>query len=295
MSDTFFTTSPHWGWYIVLYFFVGGIAGGAMFLASCLRLFGRAVDRPVMHLGHYLAVAGAAFSGLLLTVDLSRPERFWRMLTAFKAGSPMSVGAWVVMLFSLVASLAALASLTEEKRVSWRFAAVLGGRTIGSIVAVVGGLLGLFLAGYTGVLLAVTNRPLWADSTWLGVLFLFSGLSTAAAALVFLGRRRGAATESVAWLLRFDRRVILLEAVALVAFLGSLGSLARVFVGGWGLLLLGTIALAIVAPLWLEARRRRNHAFAAPLLVLAGGLLLRVVVIFSSSGIEPIGTGVAGR
>ena len=29
MSDTFFTTSPHWGWYIVFYFFVGGIAGGA--------------------------------------------------------------------------------------------------------------------------------------------------------------------------------------------------------------------------------------------------------------------------
>ena len=46
-----------------------------------------------------------------------------------------------------------------------------------------GSIFGLFLAGYTGVLLAVTNRPIWADSTLLGLLFLVSGASTGAAAL----------------------------------------------------------------------------------------------------------------
>ena len=60
-------------------------------------------------------------------------------------------------------------------------------------IAVLGSIFGLFIAGYTGVLLAVTNRPIWADSTLLGLLFLVSGASTGAAALILLaigaGRR----------------------------------------------------------------------------------------------------------
>ena len=28
MPDTFLTAAPHWRWLIVLYFFIGGIAGG---------------------------------------------------------------------------------------------------------------------------------------------------------------------------------------------------------------------------------------------------------------------------
>ena len=28
-SSTWFTAAPHWQWYIILYFFLGGLAGGA--------------------------------------------------------------------------------------------------------------------------------------------------------------------------------------------------------------------------------------------------------------------------
>jgi len=35
---------------------------------------------------------------------------------------------------------------------------------LGRLVTAVGALLGFYLAGYTGVLLAVTNRPIWADT-----------------------------------------------------------------------------------------------------------------------------------
>ena len=44
MSDTLFTAAPHWRWLIVLYFFIGGIAGGSFFLAALLDLFGRSQD-----------------------------------------------------------------------------------------------------------------------------------------------------------------------------------------------------------------------------------------------------------
>src|SRR2546425_12511519 len=78
--DTFFTASPHWRWLIILYFFVGGIAGGGYFVAALLQWFGRADDRPVIRTGYTLGFWGAIISGALLTLDLGRPLRFWHML-----------------------------------------------------------------------------------------------------------------------------------------------------------------------------------------------------------------------
>ena len=51
MSDTFFSGAPHWTWLIILYFFVGGIAGGACFLAAVVDWFGGPEDRPVVRTG----------------------------------------------------------------------------------------------------------------------------------------------------------------------------------------------------------------------------------------------------
>jgi hypothetical protein len=78
MSDTFFTASPHWAWWIIFYFFIGGIAGTAFLLSSILHLTGRpsdrqsAPDRPLIHLGYYVALLGTVVSGILLTLDLDR-------------------------------------------------------------------------------------------------------------------------------------------------------------------------------------------------------------------------------
>ena len=79
-SSTYFSAPPDWGWLIALYFFFGGLAGGSYFLASLIDLFGRSEDRPLSHLGYYIAFPCIVISGLLLTVDLGRPERFWHML-----------------------------------------------------------------------------------------------------------------------------------------------------------------------------------------------------------------------
>src|SRR5204862_2968523 len=137
-------------------------------------------------------------------------------------------------------------------------------------------------AGYTGVLLSVSNRPVWADSSWLGLLFTLSGGSTAAAALVLLARwRRAALAGSVDWLTRFDEILLVLELVALVVFVVSLGTAARVFMSAWGVLLvLGVVLLGIVVPLVLERRRDAaptdpQSRVPAASLVLVGGCLLR--------------------
>jgi formate-dependent nitrite reductase membrane component NrfD len=296
MSDTLFTAAPHWRWLIVLYFFIGGIAGGSFFLAALLDLFGTPQDRPIVRTGYYVAFLGAVVSGILLTVDLGHPERFWhmliqseRVLPMFKYWSPMSVGAWGLLLFSGLALLATLGALHEAGQMRWTLLRPLHGGVIGSLIAVLGGLCGLFLAGYTGALLSVTNRPLWADTTWLGLLFLLSGASTAAALLMLLGLLRGARTSAtVHWLARMDRGTLILELLALIILTVSLSPVLRVWMNVWGLLLLvGVVLAGILLPLSLEWRPRLLGRLSLPagaVLVLLGGFLLRAIVILSSEG-----------
>ena len=303
MSDTFFTTSPEWTWWIVLYFFIGGIAGGSFLLASLLYFVGRPADRPLVRLGYYVAFWGAVVSGILLIVDLQKPLRFWHMLIEsntgnlmFKAWTPMSVGAWGLLLFGLFAALAALAAAREEERVRWGPAFVVGG-AFRSLVAIIGGIFGFFLAGYTGVLLSVSNRPVWADSPMLGVLFLISGASTAAAALMLLARRRDAVDAiSIGKLAEFDKWTLMLELIAIVAFLITLGTAIRVFLSVWGFVLLfGVIGLGILLPLAMDlgwVKRWTEKPATAAGLVLLGGFLLRVVTLIGSDQVRIEGSRV---
>jgi protein NrfD len=320
MSDTFFTANPHWAWLIILYFFIGGIAGASFFLASVLTLFDRRdasqepraiATRPIARLGYYLAFVGVLLSGFLLTIDLNRPLRFWHMLIEnhtgrpmFKMWEPMSTGAWALLFFGLFAFLAALAALSED-RPNIRLlqsppVRLLRQPAPAAIIAVLGSIFGLYIAGYTGVLLAVTNRPIWADSQLLGLLFLLSAASTGPAALVLLGQRRLAADpKSLSWLIQFDWIVVILELVVLIVFLISLGSVARVFLDWWGLVLLvGVVGVGILLPLFLHPKHGAEDLESCVRIagfVLVGGFLLRTVVLLSSAEIHVIGSGVTGR
>ena len=301
LPDTFFTEAPHFRWLIILYFFIGGISGGALLLAGLVRLFGRVEDRPFVRLASYLSLAGAVVSGILLIVDLSVPLRFWHMMIQnntgrlmFKWWSPMSVGVWGLLFFGFFALLASLGMLAEEGRPGWRrfhFLARPPFVTLGAIGGIIGG---LFLAGYTGVLLAVTNRPVWADSSWLGLVFLLSAISTSVAALLLLGRWRGVeAPSTVAWLLSFDRISLVLELIAIIVFVISLGGAIRALLNGWGvLLLLGVIGLGILVPLFLQRGRAVHDFVLSATLVLVGGFLLRMVVLLSSEQVRVLGTQV---
>ena len=295
MSDTFFTASPHWTWFIILYFFVGGIAGGGYFVAALLQWFGRPEDRPVIRTGYALGFWGAIVSGALLTLDLGRPLRFWHMLfqsehfpnLLFKSWSPISFGAWAILLFGACATLSMIGAWSEEGRVRTPGAQLLQtGTVLAKLVAGLGGLFGFFVAGYTGVLLSVTNRPIWADSPWLGALFLASGASTGAAALMLFGRRRGASDRSLRWLASFDAQALIVELVILVVFVASLWPIRQVWISFWGfLLLVGVVLAGILWPLRLHFTSPGTGFRSPAVMVLLGGFLLRVVVLLASDSI----------
>jgi formate-dependent nitrite reductase membrane component NrfD len=295
MPSTLFTAPPHWRWLIVLYFFIGGLAAGCYFLAVLIDLVGRPSDRPLARLGYRIAFPAVVVCGLLLIIDLGRPERFWHMLVQsetlrpmFKTYSPMSFGAWGLLVFGFFSFLSFLATLTPDARHDG-LGRLRPPGVPGTAVAVLGGLSALFLASYTGVLLAVTNRPIWSDTTLLGLVFVVSSASTSIALLLLLGSRRVFSLRGLRALQRFDVAVLVLELVALAALVASLGSLAGAWLNEWGILLVvGVVGLGIVVPLLLHLRAHTPLAAAgraAAVLVLVGGLLLRVVIVLSSEAI----------
>jgi protein NrfD len=307
MPDTFFTEPPHWRWFIVLYFFIGGIAGGCFFLAALLQLFGRPGDRAIVRTGYYIAIIGVAISGILLVVDLGRPDRFWHMMIQNKTGrpmfkywAPMSVGVWGLLFFGLFSFLGALGALYADGKVRLGVARRLAERPWSTIIAIGGGIAGFFIAGYTGVLLSVTNRPIWADSSWLGILYLLSAASSAAATLILVARRRRLSEgTSVNDLERFDKYVLVMELVVLLIFLISLGSAARAFLNAWGVVLALIVVGGILAPILIgfgrvtRFRGRALTAGTAAMLVLLGGFMLRIATIFPSEQVRVVGTRVS--
>jgi len=291
MSSTFFTASPHWRWLIVGYFFLGGLAAGSYFLATLMDLFARGRDRRLVDLGYLLAFPLVSVCGLLLTFDLGRPERFWHMLIQsetlrpmIKTYSPMSLGAWALLLFGGCSFLSFLAVLAERGWLSWPVLRRLSAAApVGRLVTVVGMLLAFYVAGYTGVLLSVTNRPIWADTTFLGLTFLISAASTSAALLALVGSRGEASDAGIEALTRFDATMLILEVLAIGALVASLGPVAAVWLNGWGVLLAVMVVGGIALPLYMRLAGRGGSARAlAPALVILGGLLFRAVIIFSS-------------
>ena len=295
-SSTWFTTAPHWQWLIATYFVFGGIAGGCYLLAAIIDLFGRAQDRPLARLGYYTALPCLLVSGVLLILDLSRPERFWHLLLEsktfvpmFKYWSPMSIASWMLLAFGACALLSFVAALAEARH--WERAQRLRAPgAAGVLIAVIGAVLGLYVAGYAGVLLAVTNRPIWSDTPLLGMLLVLSAVSTAAALMVLIGNAVHRTLPGIRALDRVGRWMIALTFFVLLAVVISLGAAARGWLNAWGaLLIVGVIGFGIVAPLALYRRRDLvgEHTMAASAaLIVVGGVLLRIAIVFSSEGIE---------
>jgi protein NrfD len=296
-SSTYFSAPPEWEWLIVFYFFFGGLAGGCYFLAVLIDLFGRPEDRPLARLGYYIAFPCVIMSGLLLTLDLGRPLRFWHMLIEsntyqpmFKPWSPMSVGSWALLIFGMFSLLSFLGALVEDDRLSWP-----AGRRLrppgmlSKVIAVLGGLFGFYVAGYTGVLLAITNRPIWSDTPLLGMLFIVSAASISAALMILLAHRSRWTMPAIAALHRMGAWVGILEFLVLIAVMISLGPVFRAWLNAWGLLLFfGVIVVGMLIPLALYWRREwlgDRNAITAAALVLVGGFILRLVVVFSAQAV----------
>lgn len=292
--------APGWEWYYVaMYFFVGGVSAGAYVIASLAELFGGKKHREISRAGYFLAFPLILLAPPLLIADLGRPDRFWHLMLYGGSGfpyvnlrSPLSVGSWALLVYGGMAFLSFLDNLVEEGRLRNAPFASLYSRRPRKVYAVVGSAAGFFVAGYTGVVLDVTARPLWAAADPLiGALFIASSASTGAAAIFLaMAARRTLPKLHRAAFERFDRIVKILELALALAVVLIAGKYAEPLLRGinatmfWG----GAILAGTLVPLaasWYASRsapgdRVTDHlVFLMSVLVLLGGALLRISLV----------------
>lgn len=291
-----FVQPPHWEWYIIGYFFLAGLAGGSYTIATMLRLWGAPADEASARTGYLVAFPLLVACAILLTVDLGQPLRFWHMMINttpdaggfnFKYWSPISVGTWALLIFGVFSFIAYLDARAARMRIP-------------SAVHVVGSILALFIAAYTGVVLSVSNQPIWSDTWTIGGLFVASALSGATALLWLLSSYT--AIPGTATRLRDAEAYFALLELAMIALffitLVPVGAAPRALALPWLILWVLVIASLVPPILGLTNHRRdvvsvrsggsatlariQTASLIAPAAVLIGVFLLRIVVLLSA-------------
>lgn len=250
---------PVWTWEVPLYFWLGGVTAGSAWAGAALEAAG---DRPSAAVARRVTLGAVALCPPLLIGDLGRPERFLNMVRVFRPRSPMSMGAWCLTAFSVVAGGAVAADSAGRRGL----ARALGYGAAG---------LGTYLGSYAGALLSSTAVPAWSrNRLLLGPLFAASAAATGASAvglaLTASGGRNG--TPGAA-LHRVAGGALVVELVLSAAAERRAGAPAR----GVAPLRAARVAsaAALVAGRLGRARRRGRPARASAALTLAGGLALR--------------------
>jgi len=279
----------HWTWLLYLEMFLAGAAGGAYVAGTILELSGRGRS-PAARTAHLIPFPLMAVSALLLIVDLGRPERFWHMavmnerfLLILKPWSPMSLGTWLVLLFTGFAFVSFLDALIARRVFSlgrWRYDRTLHGGPLGLAWSLVGALLGLAVGIYSGVLLSVGNFPGWANTWMLPAVYVATAMITGVAVVVLVQALLGDADADTRSLAYTNVWLIAWWLLMVVVFLLTLaGGGAPVFLTGVPLLaILAAIVLAGIVPLVLHALRpigSQGILAVSAALVLLGGFLLR--------------------
>ena len=301
-------TSPEWPLLIDLYFFLVGLAGGAFMAAGVADIFGDEKDRLVTKVGSYLALLAILPGPLFLIIDLGMPSRFLHMLMVSKEStaigmsaitigpfqikpySPMNLGAWALLGFGACAFMVALTLYLEDSGRARGLGAVRG--AFGAI----GALLGFFVAGYPGQLLAVTARPFWMNARPLGALFIAVGAATGLATIALILSLRGPeAKSSLVKVRRAYTIALVLQALTLVAVFwavayGPAWSAER----SWLLLSgryspafwIGAVIVGLLVPFVLEVRdgllrgyrRGPGRVVLASVSILIGGFLTKYLI-----------------
>jgi len=289
---------PHlhiWHWQIPLYLFLGGLAAGILFFAAFFTLMGkenkyRVAVKIAPHIVPWVLVVGL----LALLMDLKHQLYFWRLYTTIRLESPMSWGAWVLM---LVTPISFIWSAIHIKEIfpgwDWKFKILKDLEAFLSrykmAIAWIMIVSSVILGVYTGILFSAFNaRPLWNTSI-LGPLFLASGLSAGAAVIMLMSRKH----KERKMFSKIDIGIIVVELFLIIhMFMGFMASTqvqidaAELFLGGpwtapfW----IFVVILGMIVPIILEVLelKKFNIPVVIPAgLVLFGSLMLRFVIAYA--------------
>lgn len=281
-----------WHWHIPFYLFLGGLAAGILFFAALYTIQGKEDKYPgavkkAPFITPFILIIGL----LALLLDLNNKPYFWQLYTTIRLESPMSWGAWTLMVVTPLSFVWCMLNIREifpsfNWKHNWQRETENFFKkhkiTMSWILLIFSVILGI----YTGILFSAFNaRPLWNTSI-LGPLFLASGLSTGAAYIMLVSKSH----EERIMFSKIDLVLIGIELFLIIhMFMGFLASTqvqidaAMLFLGGpytaafWVLV----VFIGMLLPALLEILELRNYkvpVIITGLLVLFGGLMFRFII-----------------
>ncbi len=290
---------PHlnlWHWQISLYLFLGGLAAGILFFAALVTLLGKEKEyEGAVKFATLIPPIALVIGLFVLIIDLSHMWYAWRLYVTFRITSPMSWGAWTLMLVTPISFLWVMSYMKEYflywrwkegwlHKIEWVVDWLANNRKLMAWILIPSTII---LGIYTGILLSAFNaRPLWNNSI-LGILFLTSGLSTGAAMIILFGRSH----KERKLFSKIDLILIGIELFLIThMFMGMLAG-SQVQLEASELLLGGqftvtfwvfVVILGLIFPAILEIFELigfRVPVYVPALLVLMGGVVFRFVMI----------------
>lgn len=286
-----------WTWEVAMYLFMGGLTAGVMVFAASMILLKKDEEAPFATTR--LALLAPILLSLGMTtlfLDLEHKLFVFRFYTSFQITSPMSWGAWILIVIYPISILQILSTLRSGYPMFGSFVdRVSVGRQILTLceryrreIALAAIPFAIALGIYTGILLSAFGaRPFW-NSGVLGPLFLVSGMSTAAALVALIAVHR----SEKELFTRIDLVLIFVELTFVALFLINLSTgsgqqieaLQSVMGGSYTFVFWAVfIGMGLLIPMLLELLEIRgigkSIAMLAPVLVLIGGYVLRQVVL----------------
>ncbi|PMJ91422.1 cytochrome c nitrite reductase subunit NrfD [Vibrio sp. 10N.261.55.A7] len=298
-----------WDWIIAIYLFLAGMSAGAVMISIYLKrkvIEGDAADNGILKATAFLAPFGIVVGLTILVFHLTKPLDFWKIMIFYNPTSVMSMG---VMLFNVY-----MAVLFVWIGIIFRVPIVgfLKGKLgfvdgllvkfgqFENAIEVFLGILAVTLAAYTGFLLSALQTFPMLNNPVLPILFLFSSLSSGAAACLLFGIlvfKEPASSASVKWVHGFERPVVLFELFVLLTFFtGLIFSGGQAEVAAWNAIgsgfwaqwfWVGVIFIGMLLPLTLNAvtpkEVQHNNGFilVVTTLSLLGVLMLRTFILYA--------------
>lgn len=281
-----------WHWEIPTYLFLGGLAAGLMFFAALYTIRNKENEyKTAVQIAPMLAPIALVLGLVALFLDLHHKLYFWRLYTTIRLESPMSWGAWTLMVVTPLSIIWTAMHLKDIfPKWNWKFDVIeelieffkKHKKTLAWIMLISSAILGI----YTGILFSAFNaRPLWNTSI-LGPLFLASGLSAGAAVVIWMSKNHAERKRFA----QLDLMIIGIELFLIIhMFMGFLASTqvqidaANLFLGGeytapfW----IFVVFLGMIVPAILEGMELKGYKIpvAIPVvLVLFGSVMLRFII-----------------
>ncbi len=284
-----------WHWPIPLYLFLGGLAAGVLFFAALYYLLGKEDEyRTAVRKAPFIAPFALVIGLACLFIDLNHKAYFWQLYTTIRIESPMSWGAWTLLVITVSAFVWCALHIRElfpdwDWKFKWLKELESFFNRYKKQLAWVMLLFAIITGVYTGILLSAFNaRPLWNTSV-LGPLFLASGLSAGAAAIVLSSKDK----KERLLFTRIDLIILGAELFLIVhMFMGFMASTqvqieaAQLFLGGpytmvfWIFVVILGIIIPGVLDL-MELRGRHIPAVIPGILVLTGSFVFRFIFVFA--------------